>query len=90
MKRRSARVVQSAIVFVVEAIAILILAYFAPNIQVDTFWSALVFAVILSAVASFGWWLFIQFFGRLPAILYPLIMFILAPFSTKRTPSTAT
>lgn len=83
MKRRSARVVQSAIVFVVEAIAILILAYFAPNIQVDTFWLALVFAVILSAVASFGWWLFIQFFGRLPAILYPLIMFILAPLLVK-------
>ena len=69
MKRLSARIIQSAIVFVVEAITILILAYFAPNIQVDSFWSALVFAVILSAISSLGWWLFIQFFGRLPAVL---------------------
>ncbi|MFN8471510.1 MAG: phage holin family protein [Anaerolineae bacterium] len=83
MKRLRVRVVQSAIVFVVEAITIIILAYFAPNIQVDSFWSALVFAVILSAVSSLGWWLFIQFFGRLPAVLYPLIMFIVAPLLVK-------
>ncbi|MFN8484189.1 MAG: phage holin family protein [Anaerolineae bacterium] len=83
MKRLRVRVVQSAIVFVVEAITILILAYFAPNIEVDSFWSALVFAVILSAVSSLGWWLFIQFIGRLPAVLYPIIMFVVAPILVK-------
>ncbi len=79
MKRFSARVVQSLIVFVVEAITILIVAYIAPNIVVDSFWAALLFAIVLSIASAIGWWLFIQFVGRVPAILYPLIMFIIAP-----------
>ncbi|MFN8482359.1 MAG: phage holin family protein [Anaerolineae bacterium] len=83
MKRLSARIVQTIIVFVVEAIAILIVAYFGPSVQVNSFWAALLFAIILSAASAIGWWLFIQFVGRLPAILYPIIMFIIAPILVK-------
>ncbi len=79
MKRFSARAVQTIIVFVVEAITILIVAYLSPNVTVGSFWAALAFAIVLSIAGAIGWWLFIQFVGRVPAILYPIIMFIIAP-----------
>lgn len=75
MKVTRAHIIQTVIVFVVQSIVLIGVAYLAPGIEIDQFRDALAFAIVLSVASAIGWWLFIQFLGRLPAILYPILMF---------------
>lgn len=76
MKLSRAHIIQTVIIFVVQSVVLIGVAYLAPGIEIDQFRDALLFAIVLSIASAIGWWLFIQYLGHLPAILYPIIMFV--------------
>ena len=78
MKINRARVFQIVSLFVIQAIALIVLQAFLPGIQISSFVSAIGVAVAYTVAQTVFWLIFIQFFARLPGILYPLFTFILS------------
>ncbi|MCG3141959.1 MAG: hypothetical protein HDKAJFGB_03319 [Anaerolineae bacterium] len=82
MKLSRARVIQFLTVLVAQALALLFFAYFSPYVQISSFMSAVAFALILAVLQAAVWWLFINFLAHLPALLFPLLTFILMGVAT--------
>lgn len=82
MKISRARVVQFLTVLIVQSLALLLLAYISPGINIDRFASAVAVALVLGVLQAGVWWLFINFFAHLPALLFPFLTFILMGIAT--------
>ncbi len=78
MKITRRRIVQIITILVVQALTLMVLQAFLPGIQIDSFWSALGAALAYSFAQVIFWVLFIEFFARLPVILYPILTFVLS------------
>ncbi len=78
MKITRRRIAQVVVILVVQALTLFILQAFLPGILVDSLWSAVGAAVAYTIAQVVFWWLFIEFFAHLPAILYPIITFVLS------------
>lgn len=82
MKISRARVIQFLSVLIVQSLALLFLAYFSPGVTISSFWSAVAIALVLAVLQAGVWWLFINFFANLPALLFPFLTFILMGVAT--------
>ena len=81
MKFTSRRIVQVVSILVVQAITLLILQSLLDGLQIDSFWAA-VGAALAYTIAQIAFTLiFIGFFAHLPAILYPILTFLLSGVS---------
>ena len=78
MKNTRRRIVQILSILVVQAITLLILEVFLPGIQIASFGSAIGAALAYTVAQVAFWLLFIEFFAHLPAILYPIMTFVLS------------
>jgi len=78
MKFTRGRIVQVVSYLVVQAITLLILQSLLDGLQIDSFWAA-VGAALAYTIAQIAFTLiFIGFFAHLPAILYPILTFLLS------------
>lgn len=77
MQLSRGRIIQILSVAIVDAIVLFLLALLAPGIQITTFASAIALVVAVSIIQGVIWWLFINFFAHLPAILFPILTFLL-------------
>ena len=78
MKITRARIVQVVSILVVQGITFLILESLLDGLQIDSFWAA-VGAALGYMMAQIAFTLiFIGFFAHLPAILYPILTFLLS------------
>ena len=71
------RVVQVAIVAVVEVVTLLLLPRFIGGLTVNSWQAALGAALAFTVAQVVFWWVFIRFFAWLPAWLYPVLTFVL-------------
>lgn len=78
MKISRKRIIQVISVLVVQAITLILLQIFLPGIQIDSFWSAVGAALAYTIAQVVFWYVFIEFFAHLPAILYPILTFVLS------------
>jgi uncharacterized membrane protein YvlD (DUF360 family) len=78
MKITRRRVVQVILILVVQALALILLQAFLPGIRIDSFWSAIGAALAYMIAQAVFVLLFIGFFAHLPAILYPILTFVLS------------
>ncbi|MEJ2600421.1 MAG: phage holin family protein [Anaerolineales bacterium] len=78
MKITRRRIAQIVTILVVQALTLIILQAFLPGIKIASFWSAVGAALAYTIAQVAFWWLFIEFFAHLPAILYPIITFVLS------------
>lgn len=77
MKLSRSRIIQFLSVVIVDAIVLFLLSLLAPGIAITTFASAIVMVIGVSIIQGIVWWLFINFFAHLPAILFPVLTFVL-------------
>jgi len=78
MKNMTRRIVQAVSILVVQAITLLLLQSFLDGLLIESFWSAVGAALAyMLAQAIFGL-IFVEFLARLPAILYPILTFVLS------------
>jgi uncharacterized membrane protein YvlD (DUF360 family) len=78
MKITRRRFFQILSILVIQALTLIILQAFLPGIQIASFWSAIGAALAYTIAQVAFWWLFIEFFAHLPAILYPIMTFVLS------------
>lgn len=74
----SKRILQYAIITIVNAVTLLLLTVFMKDFQIQSLEGAIGVALVYMLAQVIYWWLFIDFFSRLPVWLYPLITFLLA------------
>jgi len=55
MKLSRAHIIQTVIIFVVQSVVLIGVAYLAPGIEIDQFRDALLFAIVLSIASAIGW-----------------------------------
>src|SRR6187399_1966091 len=72
-----ARIIQVLSVVVVDAVVLFLLALLMPGVAINTFASAVVLVIAVSVIQAVVWWLFINLFAHLPAILFPILTFVL-------------
>lgn len=77
MNLSRARIVQFVSLLLAQSIALLVLAHLTPGVAINSLWSAIAAIIAISLIESVVWWLFIEFFAKLPVILYPLLTFVL-------------
>ena len=78
MKITSKRIVQVVSILVVQAITLIVLDLFLSGLQISSFWSA-TGAALAYMIAQVAFTLvFIGFAAHLPAILYPILTFVLS------------
>lgn len=82
MKVSRARVFQFLTVLIVQALALLLFSYISPGVSISTFAGAVAVALVLGVLQAAVWWLFINFFANLPALLFPFLTFILMGVAT--------
>jgi len=78
MKFTRRRIVQAISVLVVQAITLLFLQSFLDGLQIDSFRSAIGTALAYMVVQLIFGLVFIEFLAHLPAILYPIITFVIS------------
>ncbi len=77
MQLTRARIIQFLSIVIVDAIVLMILSLISPGVQITHFWSAIGLVIAISIIQAVVWWLFINFFAHLPAILFPILTFVL-------------
>ncbi len=77
MKLDRAHIVQVISLLLIQSVVLLLLSFTTPGVKIDSIWSAIGMAIIISVIESIVWWIFIEFFAHLPIILYPLLTFLL-------------
>jgi len=77
MKITRARIIQLISIFIVQAIALEILALILPGFVVTSLRSLFGAVVAISIAQALFWWVFINFFAWLPAWLFPIMTFVL-------------
>ena len=77
MQLTRARVIQFLSVLIVDAIVLFLAALVAPGFNISTMLSAIALVLVLSIIQGVVWWLLINFFAHLPAILFPILTFLL-------------
>lgn len=82
MQISRAHVIQSLTVLIAQALSLLLLAYISPGVKIATFGSAALVALGLAVLQAGVWWLFINFFAQLPALLFPFLTFLLIGIAT--------
>ncbi len=80
MKITRARILQILAVLIVDAITLVVLELFLSGLQVNTFMSAIAAAIAYAISQAVFWFIFIQFLTWLPAILYPILTFVVSGF----------
>ena len=80
MKLTRIRVLQIALVLIVDAIALVILGIIMSGLVIDSFLSAIGAAIALAVSQAVFWFIFIQFLSWLPVFLYPILTFVLSGF----------
>lgn len=60
-----------------QLLALFLLGRYFPDLKIDSLFSALVFLAAYLLAQVIFWWVFVEFFSRLPIIFYPLITFAL-------------
>jgi hypothetical protein len=80
MKLTRIRILQIAAVLVVDAITLIVLELFLSGLQIDSFLAAIAAAIAYAISQAVFWFIFIQFLTWLPAILYPILTFVLSGF----------
>ena len=78
MKITSRRIVQVVSILVVQAITLLLLQSVLDGLQIVSFWSATGAALAYALAQIVFTLIFIGFFAHLPAILYPILTFVLS------------
>lgn len=81
MQLSRGRIIQILSVAIVDAIVLFLLASFAPGVQITTFASAIGMVIAVSIIQAVIWWVFINFLAHLPAILFPILTFVLTGFA---------
>jgi putative membrane protein len=77
MQLSRARIVQVISVFVVQVIALIVLAWLLPGFQIDSLASAIGVLIAYSIAQAAIWLVFIHLLSWLPTILYPILTFAL-------------
>lgn len=77
MQLTRARIIQFLSVLIVDAIVLFIVARVAPGFSINSLGSAILIVIAVSVIQAVVWWLFINFFAHLPAILFPILTFLL-------------
>lgn len=78
MKLSRRRIFQIVSILIFQAITLVILSFFLPGLQIGSLWSALGAALAYTLAQVAFWLIFIEFFARLPVILYPILTFALS------------
>jgi len=78
MKITSRRVVQAISILVVQALTLILLQFFLDGIQIASFWSAIGAALAYLIAQLVFTLVFIEFLARLPAIIYPILTFLIS------------
>ena len=78
MKITSRRIVQAISILVVQAITLLLLQSFLDGLQIESFWSTVGAALAYMIAQVVFTLVFIGFLANLPAILYPILTFVLS------------
>jgi len=78
MKITRQRIVQVVSILVVQAITLILLQAVLDGLHVESFWSAIGAALAYTLAQVAFALLFIGFFAHLPAILYPILTFVLS------------
>lgn len=77
MQLTRARIIQFLSIVIVDAIVLFLTALVAPGFAINSFASAIGIVIAVSIIQAVVWWLFINFFAHLPAILFPILTFLL-------------
>lgn len=77
MQLSRGRIIQILSVVIVDSIVLFLMGLVSPGITITTFASAIALVVVVSIIQGVVWWLFINFFAHLPAILFPILTFLL-------------
>ncbi len=80
MKLTRARIIQVVSIFIVQVISLIILAWIMPGFQINSLASAIGIAIVYSIAQAVIWAVFVNFLSILPAVLYPVITFVLTGF----------
>ncbi len=75
------RIVQIALVLLLQGLVLLALQALLPGLRISSYWSAIGAAVAYSVAQAAWWYVFIQFLSWLPQILYPIFTFVLSGLS---------
>lgn len=75
-----AHLIQSLSLLLVQGVALIFLTRSFPGISIDSIWSSIAVVIVISLVQSIAWWFFVEFFARLPILLYPVLTFFLTGF----------
>jgi hypothetical protein len=81
MKLKLTRFLQIIAIVVVHAITLIILQRFLPGIVITSFLAAIGAAIGYTIAQAAFWLVFIEFLSWLPAILYPILTFLLSGFA---------
>jgi len=77
MQLTRARIIQFLSIVIVDAIVLFLTALVAPGFAINSFAAAILIVIAVSIIQAVVWWLFINFFAHLPAILFPILTFLL-------------
>ena len=72
------RIIQVVSILVVQAITLLLLDAFLDGLQIESFWSAIGAALAYMIAQVVFTLVFISILAHLPAILYPILTFVLS------------
>jgi len=78
MKVNRARIIKFLSLFIIQALTLIVLQALSSGVQINSFASAIGVASAYLLAQTIFWFVFIQFFAQLPAILYPIFTFILS------------
>jgi putative membrane protein len=81
MKIKLTRFLQVIAIVVVHAITLILLRAFLPGIEITSFLAAIGAAIGYTIAQAAFWLVFIEFLAWLPAILYPILTFLLSGFA---------
>ena len=77
MQLTRARIIQFLSVTIIDALVLFLWARLSPNVEINRLVDAFVLVIVISIIQGVVWWLFINFFAHLPAILFPILTFLL-------------
>jgi len=81
MKNTGIRFFQAIVIIIVHAITLIVISKWITGIQIDSPRAAIGAAIAYTLAQMAFWFVFIKFLSWLPAILYPILTFVLGGFA---------